>query len=438
MSSTEINAWLREGITAVKAGEREKAYERLMAVLRADEENELAWLWLSGVMQTVNERRICLENVLTLNPENQLAQRGLAKLGPSTTETETTSKPGPRMEEKSIRKEFAAASPAAAILYPERQVQEAHWQEPVVEQKANQAAYVSASSYDDVWSRDDDICAYCAHKITQNAVQCPKCKRKLGNKRFIYEKPSSNMHVYWVLLVGMGQLFLIEAIIHVLIGKNYWAAGGYTFLFILFWGLAAGVYFRQSWAHISSIYLLALVLLGFLLNTLVDIDYAALGLAAFDVSIRKFVGSFIGGLLTFLTVFEVATAVLGLFYGIFKAGPEFERRETRLVASVTKGRRTAADYHNIARRLAEQGLWASAILHWQRAAAQEPGQIAYAKRLGAAYIQLGFYQRGLDVLQSARQMSSHPPTQAALDQQIQLAKQNLSAQQAKGETAVNA
>ncbi len=436
MSSTEINAWLREGITAVKAGEREKAYERLMAVIKADEENELAWLWLSGAVQTAEDRRICLENVLTLNPDNQLAQRGLAKLGPPPDETESASETGPRMEEKSMRKEFAAASPAAAILYPERQVQEARWQEPVVEQRAAQASYKSVSSYEDVWSRDEDICAYCAAPIGPDTIQCPRCKRKLSGKRFVYEKPSSSMHVYWVLLVGMGQLFLIEAIVNVLMGPNYWAAGGYVFLLIIFWGLAAGIYFRQSWAHISSIFMLALVLLGFLLNTLVDVDYAALGLAAFDASIRNFVGSFIGGLLSFLMIFEIATAVLALFYGIFKAGPDFEQRETRLIAAVTKGRRTAPDYHNIARRLAEQGLWASAILHWQRAAAQEPGQIAYAKRLGAAYLRLGFYQRGLDVLQSAHNMSSHPPTKAELERQIRLAKQHLAAQQAEGETAV--
>jgi tetratricopeptide (TPR) repeat protein len=177
-----------------------------------------------------------------------------------------------------------------------------------------------------------------------------------------------------------------------------------------------------------------MVLTGFLLNSVVEIDYASMGLAAMDSSIREFVSSFIAGVLSFLTTFEVATAVLALFYGIFKAGPEFERKETRLAASVAKGRHTAPDYHNIARRLSDKGMWASAILHWQRAAAQEPGQVAYQKQLGLAYAQLGFYERSRDVLQSAHDMSSHPPTKAELAKNLRRVQAKLA--QSQGETAV--
>jgi hypothetical protein len=67
--------------------------------------------------------------------------------------------------------------------------------------------------------------------------------------------------------------------------------------------LAIGVYLRQSWAHLISLAALAIVLTGFLLNSVVEINYSALGLAALDVSIRNFVGSFISILLDFLTVF---------------------------------------------------------------------------------------------------------------------------------------
>jgi hypothetical protein len=102
---------------------------------------------------------------------------------------------------------------------------------------------------------------------------------------------------------------------------------------------------------------------------------------------------------------------------------------------VTKGRHTAPDYHNIARRLAEKGLWASAIMHWQRAAAQEPGQVTYQKHLGLAYVRLGFYQRGVDVLQSAHDLSTHPPIKAELANQLRLAQEKLAVQQ--GETAVS-
>ncbi|MCB9421844.1 MAG: hypothetical protein H6667_18735 [Ardenticatenaceae bacterium] len=424
MATEDAAQQLKAGITAAKAGNREEALRLLMAVLRADEENETAWLWLSGVVASKKERRICLENVLTLNPDNQIAQRGLAKLGPPSTPAPTPDS-NSETEEKVMRREYVPFSPASAILYPERQVQEVRWHEPKIPQKANLAEIRQTSTYDDVWSRNVDICAYCAEELAFDAVQCPKCKRNISSKRFTYENPSSNLHVYWVLLVGLGQLFLIEAIVNVILGPNYIMAGGYLLLLLLFWGLAAGVYLRQFWAYMLSLIALLLVLTAFLLNSVVTVDYAALGLAALDSSIKTFVGSFISGLLQFLTTFEVVTAVLALFYGIFRAGSDFERKQTQLIASATSGRRTAADYHNIARRLAEKGLWASAILHWQRAAAQEPGQVAYQKHLGLAYARLEFYQRSRDVLQSAYDMSTHPPTKAELAKHLQKVEEKL-------------
>lgn len=44
----------------------------------------MAWLWLSTVMDNAADRRICLENVLTLNPRNTYARRGLKQLENST------------------------------------------------------------------------------------------------------------------------------------------------------------------------------------------------------------------------------------------------------------------------------------------------------------------------------------------------------------------
>jgi hypothetical protein len=71
---------LNKAILAAKAGRNVEARQLLEAVLDADERNERAWLWLSGVVDTNEERTICLENVLSINPDNQAARRGLAML----------------------------------------------------------------------------------------------------------------------------------------------------------------------------------------------------------------------------------------------------------------------------------------------------------------------------------------------------------------------
>ncbi len=80
MSTDEINLWLTDGIAAVKDGKRAEARELLLRVVNADENNASAWLWLSSVVTTLEDREVCLGNVLALDPANEAARRGLAKV----------------------------------------------------------------------------------------------------------------------------------------------------------------------------------------------------------------------------------------------------------------------------------------------------------------------------------------------------------------------
>jgi Tfp pilus assembly protein PilF len=64
-----------QGITALKAGDRDRARELLGQAIRLDPRSERAWLWLSGVVTTDEQRRQCLERVLALNPANEAASR---------------------------------------------------------------------------------------------------------------------------------------------------------------------------------------------------------------------------------------------------------------------------------------------------------------------------------------------------------------------------
>jgi tetratricopeptide (TPR) repeat protein len=71
---------LGAGINAVKEQRLEDARELLHQVIDLDERNEKAWLWLSGVIEGTEERIICLENVLAINPKHLLARQGLRHL----------------------------------------------------------------------------------------------------------------------------------------------------------------------------------------------------------------------------------------------------------------------------------------------------------------------------------------------------------------------
>ncbi len=77
----DLDALLQQGIAHAKAGRREQAREALIQVTELDERNESAWLWLSGVVDTDDDKAIALENVLAINPHNEWAKRGLRALG---------------------------------------------------------------------------------------------------------------------------------------------------------------------------------------------------------------------------------------------------------------------------------------------------------------------------------------------------------------------
>jgi tetratricopeptide (TPR) repeat protein len=78
--ATQVAELLKRGIAAAKAGRREEARQALLRVVELDERNEQAWLWLSGVVESLDDRRACLESVLAVNPKNPYARQGLRHL----------------------------------------------------------------------------------------------------------------------------------------------------------------------------------------------------------------------------------------------------------------------------------------------------------------------------------------------------------------------
>jgi len=71
---------LVQGIEAAKAGDKAKARRLLTQAIRRNPDSAETWLWLSSVLGTPQGRAFCLEKVLSIDPDNRLAQRGLAAL----------------------------------------------------------------------------------------------------------------------------------------------------------------------------------------------------------------------------------------------------------------------------------------------------------------------------------------------------------------------
>ena len=80
MSNEDISQLLEQGIDAAKRGDRATGRKLLTQVLEADPANELAWIWLASCVNTLQERKECLERVLEINPDNARAKQALAAI----------------------------------------------------------------------------------------------------------------------------------------------------------------------------------------------------------------------------------------------------------------------------------------------------------------------------------------------------------------------
>lgn len=59
-----------------------EARSLLLDVVEQDHTNETAWYWLYRVFERGDDKRVCLENLLTINPDNRWAQRELRHYTP--------------------------------------------------------------------------------------------------------------------------------------------------------------------------------------------------------------------------------------------------------------------------------------------------------------------------------------------------------------------
>ena len=93
--SANVEAMVREGINAYKAGNKEEAKALLLKATEIDQMNEQAWLWLSGLMDSAADQRTCLENVLAINPNSDRAKQGLSFLTGQTSSGNPSPFPAP-------------------------------------------------------------------------------------------------------------------------------------------------------------------------------------------------------------------------------------------------------------------------------------------------------------------------------------------------------
>ncbi len=77
MSSSDV---LRQAIDAARAGRKLEARDLLLQVVEEDPRIEAAWIWLSGLVDSLEDKIIACENALSINPDNEKVRAYLLKL----------------------------------------------------------------------------------------------------------------------------------------------------------------------------------------------------------------------------------------------------------------------------------------------------------------------------------------------------------------------
>jgi tetratricopeptide (TPR) repeat protein len=232
LQNQQLQTLLHQGIAAAKAGQKDQARQFLLRVIEDDESNVQAWLWLSSVVDDPVEKFTCLHNVLQLEPDNQPAQLGLARLNSSSSrlppapvtrpplvepETPSSSKIeppppnpalstsrykrlAPRLVPKEVPPDFSADAPASPDEKPESsdQVEGLRYRRSLRDNQeltstsarpGHLAEYASMASAliqkksggaDEIGERRGGAqCPFCHCSISVMAVECDHCRLPL-------------------------------------------------------------------------------------------------------------------------------------------------------------------------------------------------------------------------------------------------------------------
>lgn len=435
---TDTRQLLRQGIAAAKAGRREEARQMLLQVIEVDERNELAWIWLSGVVDEPADQRICLENVLDINPDNTHAQKGLAWLNQKHPPVEQPAATGVEREREvnqTVREE-----PALATTYadpprrevadgPDVGVYENTWsQEATDTPEARGERFLSYDGKTPLARRPKDPtpltptpktvdeeynCPYCGAPTTPTQQRCTQCRNDL----MIPDNPRERRSFALVVLVGLWALgmvlniasgvFTLVAVFTatepVLIEEMMANVLGAVFGILLAVSITRGLWRRRRWAYIVHCIVMSLNVIGLAATVMIAL---ALGGSEF------LSGLFVANLINSITI-PLEMAIIALWAFIIGFGAimllqiiltvfsyrDFYGPKKRFLVDVP--RRDGIGHYNAGIAYKDRGMWYMASLEWERATLKNPDDANYRHALGLAYGQLKLYERAQSALQKA-------------------------------------
>lgn len=122
MSESSLSNQLQAAIQDVKQGNLKAGKIALAQVINTEPNSsyaEKAWLWMSATFSDTQQKRMCLENVLKINPDNVTAQKGLEKLPPPPVPDKEEYEDPEWLMANTMAKETLSTTPSTPINQPQ-------------------------------------------------------------------------------------------------------------------------------------------------------------------------------------------------------------------------------------------------------------------------------------------------------------------------------
>jgi len=444
VQADQTDAWLREGIAAIKAGQNERAHELLIRVVARDEQNAQAWLWLSGVVESLEDRKVCLENVLQIDPDNAPARKGLAWVQQQMDQQPETQAPSapeqvspfvvpledasvevvspaaiaePPVVERTrnpvtlaaamLREDFASRQPPPEPAETFAAEPESARYEPSAESETSLESVFPSVQAQDEFSNEYG-CPYCAAETAPDDNRCGVCGKDLWHRFRKYEKRSSWL---WILIAFQASntipLLMLPIVIYYFgnellellgsggAGGDLPSSGVVTVIALLsaIPGLFSGAVLAGLFFRWKVVYWL------FLAEASIEVIFSALAMAF--VHPASGIPGFISAL---------ARVVL-----LFQVGGDFEWDKRRILLRTDRGLKSSVEYLTRADFYNQQKMWALAVIHMRSALGLVPNQPSCHIALVVAYIRLKKYELAERALAEARHISPGEPRIAQLE-----------------------
>ncbi|MEE8392416.1 MAG: hypothetical protein V3S14_16680 [Anaerolineae bacterium] len=423
LSRQKVDQLMREGTAATKAGERERARELLARVVETDEENVPAWLWLSDVVDSPDERQVCLENVLSFDPYNDAAHRGLAQIQ----RQKEIERPLLKVESPVMTRAQTPVTLAAAILHDDFSSRH-----PPPELEPELPPLPVQDEFGDEY-----LCPYCATTTEPKDRKCQACDGDLWVKFRLREERSAwlwstlTLPISGTLQSGVGLVLLL---LYAYLANDLQSSpmeGGFEFvkqflaaslqvklepfaLLPVYFGLPGDVPPNVANAALEALprpifflftlpFLFSLILLIGLYQRWKPIFYlylisAALGLILAVAGMLLSPGI---GVLFVSMIFVALIAAVMLLLG-YKIRDDFKWKEERILLRIDRGLSNVTDFMVRGDFYAKQNMWAMAVIHLRRAAGFVSNDPDCQMTLALAYLRLKRYDRVAQILEKVQ------------------------------------